>query len=220
MSPSSGKWWDRNPIGRVEDLSAGSAAWNRALHGCRPLAGSFMPSGEQPLPDGLSRRAGGCGGTGGAVNPSMGALAKHPCFAKPPYPRTRRPSDGWSAAIGGQKPFQSLPCVTGRGRYNGSRLGTDPTVPTSPSDPHRATPCVAEFSIRARSTVGGGRRAAPVGTVKNMDVFAKPPRVKAHCLRGTASRATERPAAGGWAGARRAVYGVSRKGLPVGLPAT
>jgi len=32
----------------------------------------------------------------------------------------------------------------------------------APCDPRRATPCVADFSIRARSTVGGGRRAAPV----------------------------------------------------------
>ena len=42
--------------------------------------------------------AGGHGGTGGAVNPSMGALAKHPCFAKPPYPHARRPFESESVA--------------------------------------------------------------------------------------------------------------------------
>jgi|GEM_PF-3369797 hypothetical protein len=218
MSPSSGKWWDRNPIGWFGCLSAGSAALNPMSLGCRPLAGSFMHSGGQPLPDGLSRRAGGCGGTGGAVNPSMGALAKHPCFAKPPYPRTRRPSRIRSVAMEDQTQFRSFPCVTARGRYNGSRLGTDPTLPHVIRVEPR--PAWLIFPAARDPPSRGGRRAAPVGTVKNMDVFAKPPRVKAHCLRGTASRATERPAAGGWAGARRAVYGVSRKGLPVGLPST
>ena len=62
----------------------------------------------------------------------------------------------------------------------------------------------------------GGRSGWVCGTVKNMDVFDEPPWVKAHCLRGTASRATERPTAGGWAGPRRGIHGVSRKPTPTG----
>ena len=73
---------------------------------------------------------------------------------------------------------------------------------------------------RPASTHRRGRGSAcPAATVKNMDVFDKPPWVKAHGLRGTASRATERTAAGGWAGARRAVHGVSRRGMPALAPA-
>jgi len=57
---------------------------------------------------GFARRSGGCGGTGGAVNPSLGALTKHPCLVKPPYPRTRRPSDGVSVATVDQEPHTAI----------------------------------------------------------------------------------------------------------------
>jgi len=50
------------------------------------------------------RGAGGCGGTGGAVNPSLGALTKHPCLVKPPYPHTRRPLHVWPVAMEDQRP--------------------------------------------------------------------------------------------------------------------
>jgi len=53
---------------------------------------------------GWSRGAGGCGGTGGAVNPSLGALTKHPCLVKPPYPHTRRPLHVWPVAKEDQRP--------------------------------------------------------------------------------------------------------------------
>ena len=199
--------------------------------GCCPAASCILAN-SRCASRGLSW-AGGCGFAGHAVNPSMGACRKHPCFLQ-----SRKPA-----------PADPRRCVGDHGKINGSadrfHASTDEVVfravvwePTLPPPapftypphnrpqppfahpPRRGTPCVSALAIRTLPSVGGGRRAAPVGTVKNMDVFAKSPWVKAHCLRGTASRATERTAAGGWAGARRAVYGVSRKGLPVGLPGT
>ena len=52
------------------------------------------------------------------------------------------------------------------------------------------------------------------GTVSGMDAAAKPPGVRALCLRSTASLAPERTAASGWAGPRRGVHGVSRAASP------
>ncbi|PAL08101.1 hypothetical protein B8W90_11245, partial [Staphylococcus hominis] len=75
--------------------------------------------------------AGGHGGTGGAVNPSMGALAKHPCFAKPPYPRPRRPSTVCWGPREDQRQCRSFSCVNGRGGVPCRRLGTDATAPSS-----------------------------------------------------------------------------------------
>jgi len=47
-----------------------------------------------------------------------------------------------------------------------------------------------------------------------MDAAYEPTWVRAHCLRGTASHAFERTAAGGWAGPRSGIYGASSKGAP------
>ena len=186
--------------------------------GCCPAASCILANSRWSS-HGLSW-AGGCGFAGHAVNPSMGACRKHPCFLQsrkpaPADPRRCVGGHGRSTAVSiifmrFRTRWRSVPSFGNR-RYRSGQSG---------APPRRATPCVDALRIRTRLSIGGGRRAAPVGTVKNMDVFAKPPWVKAHCLRGTASRATERTAAGGWAGARRAVYGVSRKGLPVGLPGT
>ena len=59
-----------------------------------------------------------------------------------------------------------------------------------------------------RESVGGGA-VWGCRTVGAMDGAIEPPWVRALCLRSTASQAPERPAASGWAGPRRGVYGVS-----------
>jgi hypothetical protein len=51
-----------------------------------------------------------------------------------------------------------------------------------------------------------------------MDAAAKPPWVRALCLRSTASQAPERPAASDWAGPRSGVYGVSRNRTHPAIP--
>ena len=59
-----------------------------------------------------------------------------------------------------------------------------------------------------RTDAPWGRRPVWVcGGLSRMDAATQPTRVKAHCLRGTASRATERPIAGDWAGPRRGTCG-------------
>ena len=64
-------------------------------YGVFQLVRQQLHSCKSPLPG----RAG-CGFAGGAVNPSLGALAKHPCFAKPPQTRPRRDPDGGSVRMG------------------------------------------------------------------------------------------------------------------------
>ncbi|MET4615415.1 hypothetical protein ABIA71_000978 [Stenotrophomonas sp. 2619] len=107
----------------------------------------------------------------------------------------------------------------------GSRLGTDPTgvmprrnvwfagaltvskpqpVPCSTAPALPPLACAPIYPGRA----GPGGLAGPLGA---MDGAHEPPWVKAHCSRGTASHAAERPAASGWAGPRSGVYGVSRQ---------
>ncbi len=51
-----------------------------------------------------------------------------------------------------------------------------------------------------------------------MGAAAKPPWVRALCLRSTASQALERPAASDWAGPRSGVYGVSRNRTHPAIP--
>ena len=108
--------------------------------------------------------AGGCGGTGGAVNPSLEALAKHPCFAKPPYPRPRRPSTvcRWPRKInGGVDHFHAFPdAVAFRA------VVWEPTLPTYLR--RRDTPCVSAVPIRTRPSVGGCPTAAPAGKMKTL----------------------------------------------------
>jgi len=200
MSPSSGKWWDRNPIGRVEDLSAGSAAWNRALHGCRPLAGSFMPSGEQPFPDGLSRRTGGCGGTGGAVNPPPGsgpaasgcafsrtrgsasqAVRLHPWgllrnIHVSQSPRTPAPADPLTVG-GGHGRSKAVWIISMRYRARALQRQSFGNRPyPAPCDPLRATPCVADFSSRTRSTIEGRPAGSPCRDCQKHGCFCQAPR--------------------------------------------
>ncbi|MBA0304481.1 hypothetical protein D7Y36_16650 [Stenotrophomonas maltophilia] len=64
-----------------------------------------------------------------------------------------------------------------------------------------------------RESVGGGA-AWGCRTVGAMDGAIEPPRVRALCLRSTASQVPERTAASGWAGPRRGVYGVSCSPTP------
>ena len=70
-------------------------------------------------------------------------------------------------------------------------FGTSP-----PPQPPRALDLNAAKAISRR--VGTGGLAGPSGA---MDGVREPPRVKAHCSRGTASHTTERTAASGWTGA-------------------
>ena len=116
----------------------------------------------------------------------------------------------------------------------GSRLGTDPTgvmprrnvwfagaltvskpqpVPCSTAPALPPLACAPIYPGRA----GPGGLAGPLSA---MDGAHEPPWVKAHCSRGTASHAAERPAASGWAGPRSGVYGVSRQPTRAGPPRT
>jgi|GEM_PF-2661707 len=162
--------------------------------------------------------AGGGGYAGAAVNPSMGAWSR--------LARVRCPAHTARPGLGS--------CPTRRA-HAPDPCRSHPRIPT-PANPSTVCRCHGKSRCRLQpaqghamrfcrsqphtTLYGGGRRVAPVGTVKNMDVFDKPTWVKAHCLRGTASRATERTAAGGWAGPRRGIHGVSRRGLPAGRPCT
>ncbi len=107
--------------------------------------------------------AGECGFAGHAVNPSMGACRKHPCFLQ-----SRKPA-----------PADPRRCVGGHGKVNGGadQFHAFPDVgafrvfvrePNLPATPRRDTPRVSDFAIRPRPSMEGGRRAAPGGTVKNM----------------------------------------------------
>jgi len=60
------------------------------------------------------------------------------------------------------------------------------------------------------------RGGSGCGGVRGMDAAAKPPRVRALCLRSTASQAPERTAASGWAGL--GVYGVPRNRTHPAIP--
>ncbi len=60
------------------------------------------------------------------------------------------------------------------------------------------------------------RGGSGCGGVRGMDAAAKPPGVRALCLRSTASQAPERTAASGWAGL--GVYGVPRNRTHLAIP--
>ncbi|WP_313246305.1 hypothetical protein [Stenotrophomonas rhizophila] len=69
---------------------------------------------------------------------------------------------------------------------------------------------IALVFLGHRKTVEGGGLWVH-GTLSAMDGATEPTRVRAHCLRGTASHASERTAASGWAGPRSGTCGVSRE---------
>jgi hypothetical protein len=124
---------------------------------------------EQPLvlacPE-LGRRV---RGYGGRREPIHRGSCETSMFRKAPVPPPPSTLDGVLVAMEDQRQCRSFPCVTGRWCDPCVRSGTEPT-----SAPRRDTPCVSDSRIRRRPSVGGGRRVATGGTVKNMDVFAKP----------------------------------------------
>ena len=103
------------------------------------------------------------------------------------------------------------------------QIKNHPTHPNKPTNRTRHAPINSKntaplFPIHPLAKQRRGWQAYPLpGPLGAMDGAHEPPGVKAHCSRGTASHATERPAASGWAGPRSGVHGVSRQG--VSLPA-
>ena len=77
---------------------------------------------------------------------------------------------------------------------------------------HRSREWILIFDGHRPAVDGGSGWAG--GGMSRMDAAIEPTWVKAHRLRGTASRATEHPAAGGWAGPRRGTCGVPRNARP------
>ncbi len=102
---------------------------------------------------------------------------------------------------------------------NGRRASAFPLAPSPLSRGRRGWVCGGMSRMgRAHAPDGLGRNPTPVlpcaQDSAHVQAATELTWVKAHCLRGTASRATERTGASAWAGARRAIHGVSRKPAP------
>ena len=86
--------------------------------------------------------------------------------------------------------------------------------PNQPNQQQKHSPAVPHPSV---SETSRGWQACPLpGPLGAMDGAHEPPWVKAHCSRGTASHATEHPAASGWTELRSGVHGVSRTPIRAG----
>jgi len=143
---------------------------------------------------------------GDAVNPSLGAWPRHPCRGHPCH-RTH-PAFGSSPRSAGK--------AIGVGSVFPRKTDLTPFCLSS-SDSFHPRMAWIDLAPRHRETVGGGAVWA-CRTVGAMDGAIEPPWVRALCLRSTASQAPERAAAGGWAGPRSGVYGVSCKPAPPRQP--
>ena len=171
---------------------------------------------------------------GGRREPIPGGLAKTSMFLTPPQTRPVPPStdDGWPREItSGPRSFS---CVSGCGSVPCRRSGTDATRPK----PVRCT-CHVTASRLIRRTrrveprrawlllpsandhpTGGGRRAAPVGTVKNMGPAHAPDGLGRTPNPGLAVYAGLRTRASFCQAPRDGFTACPGAGLPVGLTGT
>jgi hypothetical protein len=153
--------------------------------------------------------AGGGGSAGDAVNPSMGAWSRHPCRS---HPRKPTPADPSTV---GKWPWASRSSHAWRGTTRLLCLCALVVATDQLSKGRRGWVCGGMSRMgRAYTPDGLGRSPTPVLPCAQDSAHAQAATeltwVKAHCLRGTASRATERTAAGGWAGPRSGTCSVPR----------
>ena len=156
-----------------------SEVWWWGLHAIplRRAAPGFMHSGGQPVAIAWSELGRRVRGYGGRREPIHGGSCETSMFRK--SPRTPAPADP-RRCVGGRGRSTAAPIIFERYQTRwrsvpsfGNRRYRPQAHSACP--PGTDTPFVSAVPIRTRPSVGGGRRAAPVGTVKNMDVFAKPP---------------------------------------------
>jgi len=166
----------------------------------------------------------------------MGARCCHPWQHTVLGKATRPPPDGsprwrWGKSCRAE-PGTTCPCAALRMCFSSSiRIGED----ESRAEPGTTCPCAdlwTCFSSSFRTGENESCRAAPGttggllhacrpsvecgglwvhGTLSAMDGATELTWVRAHCLRGTASHASERTAASGWAGPRSGTCSVSRE---------
>ncbi len=166
--------------------------------------GESVKPGGQPAP--------GLGGEEWVRGTRRAPIHEGSCTASMPYtvPRTH----------------SSPPLTVGRRPWISQRK--DPQLPTSISESQQPDPrrqaratqiqphchfIVQTLSLTGQETVGGWWGWV-TGALHRMDAMAELTRVRAHCLRGTASHASERTAAGGWAGPRSGTCSVPRLPTP------
>ena len=115
-------------------------------------------------------RAGGCGFAGHAVNPSVEACRKHPCFLQSRKPA---PADPRRCAAGHGR-STAVPIISMRYRT------VVRSVRSFGNPPRRATPCVADFRIRRRPSVGAARRPPQHAKTETLPLRAKYPPATPH----------------------------------------